>query len=1135
MIADEGGGLQFSQGQSLTVEAWVSVEEMGEGANRYIIGKGRTGAEGFGKENQNWALRLRGESGEARLSFLFATPPEAGGDVWHRWTSAAGIRPRDGWHHVAVSYRFGEPASLRAWIDGAPTGGSWDMGGATDKAPVVDGDAVWIGSALGGAPGNSFIGALDEIAVHRGLTGDEDMAARFRREGPPRVIAAERPPELGEIESGVVQLWAHEGAVSHDRWPRGAPGEAVALLRLPDFYLHRLPHRYDDWGIRESWAAPVHLRMAAEVPLPAGRHELLLRTRGLSRVWIDGVQAVETKPHGGSSDGHGPVLPLPEPPAPGMSRVRYGDREHRAPLELGEARSVRVVLESLVGGKKLRADPGEMLLAIRLEHEVGFRLLAPSAPGGAAIDPSSMEARRARSEAALRAADARARREAAASMDAFWDDRHRRGRAAAEEHRIAHAGVDGFLAGKLDAARAAATGGDAAGAAAFHGAVLPVLSRHCLRCHGEKEKGGLRLDSRAGALEVIDLADPAASEFLLRLATDDPDERMPPSGARLSAEELATLEEWVGSGAAWPPAPLPAMAEGEPVRLDDAAFARRAFLDTVGVPPSEPELRAFLESDSADKRSELIDRLLADPRLADGWLPFWQDLLAENPNILKPSLNNSGPFRWFLHEALRDGKPLDRIVTELILLRGSEREGGSAGFGFAADNDSPFAEKGHVIASAFLGVEMQCARCHDAPYHESTQRDLYALAAMLAREPLSVPESSTVPAAVFAGREGRPPLIAVTLPPGEPVAPQWPFGDLVDADSATRWATDPGDPRARLAALVTSPENRRFAEVSVNHIWRRLIGTGIVEPAHDWESGRPSHPELLAWLADELIASGYDTRHVIRLVMTSDLYSRAGGGRNREASPEARLFVAPDRRRMSAEQVVDSLYAASGRTMEVEELTFDPDGRRPATTMISLGKPLRAWEFASLSNERDRPSLALPRAQAVSDVLQAFGWSPSRAAPVHRREQAPDVLQPGVLANSTLSSWVSQAADGSDLADLAVHAQSPEALVESLYLRFLGRRPEPGERSTAVNVLADGFGERLVPDAEIVRPIPPDPLRRVSWTNHLNKEANAIKLVAEQRARAGDPGDPRLRVGWRERYEDLIWALINSPEFVWLP
>ena len=112
---------------------------------------------------------------------------------------------------------------------------------------------------------------------------------------------------------------------------------------------------------------------------------------------------------------------------------------------------------------------------------------------------------------------------------------------------------------------------------------------------------------------------------------------------------------------------------------------------------------------------------------------YWQDVLAENPNILNPTLNNTGPFRWWIYESLLDNKPMDLFVTELLRMKGSVRFGGPAGFGIASQNDVPMAAKAHVIGSAFLGVNMKCARCHDAPYHAWQQRDLFQMAAMLDR------------------------------------------------------------------------------------------------------------------------------------------------------------------------------------------------------------------------------------------------------------------------------------------------------------------------------------------------------------------------------------------------------------------
>ncbi len=176
--------------------------------------------------------------------------------------------------------------------------------------------------------------------------------------------------------------------------------------------------------------------------------------------------------------------------------------------------------------------------------------------------------------------------------------------------------------------------------------------------------------------------------------------------------------------------------------IGDAAFLRRVTLDTVGLLPTSAEVEAFLADASPDKRSRAIDRLLADTRWADRWVPYWQDVLAENPGMLKATLANSGPFRYWIYESLYDNKPMDRFVTELIAMQGSALYGGTSGFGVSSQNDLPMAAKAQIVSSAFLGMEMKCARCHDAPYHPFNQEDLFNIAAMLQRAPLKVPGTS---------------------------------------------------------------------------------------------------------------------------------------------------------------------------------------------------------------------------------------------------------------------------------------------------------------------------------------------------------------------------------------------------------
>lgn len=1159
-------GFDFTNGDSISIEAWVNLADINDGENVYVIGKGRTKP---GWNNQNWALRVREQEGTGRISFLFATPLEkdAAKDAqWHRWTTTSGFAADSGWHHLAVSYTFGEPASVRGWIDGKPVGGAWDMGGSTTVAPVVDDDDIWIGSAMGGSAGNSFRGSLDDIVVHRGVLTDDYVKSNARRvakadENKPAPPAT--APEMGAIPAGQVLVTFSEGAETSDMWPKPGAKPLVEVSRwlTPDFAVPRLPMRYDDWGIRESWKLPVLMRAACDLQLAPGKQRLMVRGRGLGRLWVNGKLIATTKALKGSTDGHEPVKPLVDAPAPGVRPVCFGNEEVFADIEVGADGKCHVIYEMMCGGKKFRSEPGETCLAIQTADGKSYALVQPGAKTPAPLTDETWEAVAARAEKSLSQLDDATRRKLASSQDEFWNKRHEAAAKWAAANPVAASvsepgsvhsqpqgnPIDGFISAKIQQALASSAGAGLGEAKKFHDDVLPILRDNCFRCHGEKEKGGLRLNTLEAALKggksgdaAVVVGKPDASELIKRIVTEDEDEddRMPPKEP-LKPEQIAALKKWIADGAKWPLPPVSKEEVAQPPAVSDAAFLRRAYLDTVGLPPTEKESREFLADRSADKRAKLVDRLLADERRAENWLGYWQDVLAENPSILKPSLNNSGPFRFYLLEAYRDGKAMDRVVTELVMLRGSEREGGTAGFGMAADNDAPKAQKGQILAGALLGTELQCARCHDSPYHATLQRDLYQLAAMMERKTITVPKTSTVPAGFFE-KKGREALIKVTMKPGEPVEPKWPFAKYLGIDDGPEFdalCRNPKDSRERLAALITAPQNTRFANVMVNRIWKRLIGAGFVEPAHDWEGRVISHPELLAWLAHEFVKSGYDARHIERLIMTSKLYEREATGKNLKAPSEKRFFAAPDRRRLAAEQVVDSLFAASGKSLAhaSDELTFDPDSRRPADTMVNYGKPCRAWQFTSLSNERDRPSLSLPRAQAVADVLEAFGWTGSRQSPRTDRETDPNILQPGVLANSVMASWITRISADSGLADLAVSARSPAELVDSVFLRFLSREPTSDERKKLSAALASGFAERLIAPADVKQPVPPPRISPVTWSTHLVEEANTIKIEMERRARAGDPADPRLEPKWRETYEDFIWGIINTPEFVWIP
>jgi mono/diheme cytochrome c family protein len=1132
--------LRFGAGDEITLEAWAKVRSLGEGQHVYLIGKGRT----KGRPNQNYALRLKGEGGQAKLNFLFSSAPGADGKSgWHRWTGSASFS-LTGWHHLAVTYRFGDPGSIRGYVDGKPVRGTWDMDGATDRAPVTDEDDVWIGAGNGGGTGNGFDGWIDDVAVWRGIVPEEEMAARYQHVPPPPAVTRGEVP-AGEV---LVQI-AEEGVPAKAAsWPEEPP-KVTEQYRERAFGFFEEPIRYVGTGVRGDRANPHLFRAAAVVRLPAGKHRLLLRARGGSRLLVDGVPVLTTPFNNTAGSGHGRVATQREylDLGPDFRFAPPGNRESWTEF-VSPGGEHFVIVETLVGGaigkSARRPELGETVVAWSPQGETSWRLLSPrdevipyTDPGWAAYEAerrAHLDEVNAASRARLRAAHA-----------GYWERR----RAVAREWLAAtpeisppplpagypaRNAVDHFLADRI--ARATAERGAVRpGDVDFFREVRPILEANCFQCHqGGKAKGGLRLDDRAEAFRggksdgpAVAPGHPERSSLVARITTDDPDAFMPPKGKPLSPAQVDLLRTWIAQGARWPETRTDHLAL-TPL-ADDLTFLRRVFLDTVGVPPTLDEIAAF---EANPDRAAWIDRLLDDPRAADHGMGYWLDVLAENPNILNPTLNNSGPFRWWIHESLRDHKPMDLFVTELLRMEGSERFGGPAGFAVASQNDVPMAEKGVIVASAFLGVEMKCARCHDAPAHRSSQEDLFRLAAMLKRETLEVPKTSSVPMDRFHGL-GRAPLIQVTLRPGAKVAPAWPFAEFCEESVARDLAEDPGNPRDVLAALITAPQNERFAQVMANRLWARYMGRGLVPDVADWEKERASHPELLAWLGREFVRGGYDLRPVARLILNSHAYQRAVDPALAETPA---LFTAPAARPLQAEQIVDSLFAATGKPFRTEEASLDIDGSRDLGNSISLGQPRRAWMLTSTSNERDRPSLALPRIQAVVDVLEAFGWRGARQNPVSVRETGANIIQPAILSNGTMGKWLTVLSDDHGVTDLALAAASPEDLVDRLYLRLLTRRPAPGERAAHAAHLAEGFAGRVRPS-----PPPAAPSGRrerplyVSWSNHLDPEATVLRQQEELRAREGDPPTCRLEPAWRERLEDVLWSLLNAPEWNFTP
>lgn len=466
-------------------------------------------------------------------------------------------------------------------------------------------------------------------------------------------------------------------------------------------------------------------------------------------------------------------------------------------------------------------------------------------------------------------------------------------------------------------------------------------------------------------------------------------------------------------------------------------------------------------------------------------------------------------------------------------MKGSKLGGGPAGFSMATQNDVPLAERALVLATAFNAKDMKCARCHDSPVNPFSQQNLFAMAAMLNRSPLKLPGTSTVPA----GPNGeRSQLITVSLEPGATIDPVWPFAsetasspELLEAWS--QLLQNPADTREQLALHLTHPVQSPFAEVIVNRLWERLFGRGLMPQSDRWDNAHRENAEILAALAQQHIRDGYDLKKTAAVLLESTAWQRQTAA---DDSPLLPLFGALPIRRLTAEQMVDSLYVAAGKQFDAEVLTLDPEGRRPDSSFLNLGVPRRAWHFCSLSNERDRPALALPVAQTIYDLLTVFGWRDSRPSSQSSRPTEATVLQSLTLANGSAGHRLIQLSDGSALTEQVIQADAIDRLTESLFLQILTRRPDSEESQLIEQELNAGFADRIIADA-VVPDQPVIKRNQVSWSNHLNPEATRIKQELELAARAGDPPSVRLTPEWRIRAEDVVWALMNSPEFAFIP
>lgn len=468
---------------------------------------------------------------------------------------------------------------------------------------------------------------------------------------------------------------------------------------------------------------------------------------------------------------------------------------------------------------------------------------------------------------------------------------------------------------------------------------------------------------------------------------------------------------------------------------DDHTFLRRATTDISGRIPTLEEVNAFLADTSADKRSKLIDRLLEEPEFADHWANKWADLLRPNPYHvgIKATFN----YDHWIRQSFHDRKPWDQFVRELLTARGGTfRDGSVVMF---RDRRQP-EELTTLVSQLFIGVRLDCAKCHHHPFEVWGQDDFYSFAAYFSKigrkgTGISAPISGSEEF-VFTGTSG-----SVTHPvTGATMTPRPLFGEAPPV-------VEGQDQRESLAAWITSPNNHLFAQVMSNRVWADLLARGFVEPVDDLRATNPpTNGPLLKALGEHFRDSGFSITELIRVVANSHVYQLSSLPNETNAA-DTRNYSRHYRHRLRAEVLLDAVSLVTGVPQEFDAMPPDSSARQ-------------LWTHRS-----------------DSLFLDTFGRPDPNQDPPCERMSDSTVVQSLHLMNSE-KLYRDIGSDSGTAKSLADSEKSAEEISGELYARVFGRKPTVEETALVTELLA-----------------------------------------AEGAVR-------------RQVIEDLMWAMVNSAEFV---
>jgi hypothetical protein len=437
---------------------------------------------------------------------------------------------------------------------------------------------------------------------------------------------------------------------------------------------------------------------------------------------------------------------------------------------------------------------------------------------------------------------------------------------------------------------------------------------------------------------------------------------------------------------------------------DDATFLRRVTVDLCGRLPTADEARAFLADQRADKRARLIDRLLDSPDYPAYFALRWGSIL-RNSNLAGANQAAYAFHDWIKDQIARN-TPYDEFVRGVVAAAGEWRDAPAVNW-YWQMRDDQLHQTTADTAQVFLGIRLQCARCHHHPYEKWSQDDYYGLAGFFTRLGR---KSFGEPPPYFASAN-------VTTGEKDPRTGRAPEPKYLDGPAAKFSAEE--DPRHALVDWMARPDNPFFARALVNRLWGHFLGRGLYHEVDDLrDSNPPSNPELLDALAMDFIKHKFDVKHVIRTILNSRVYQLASEPTeaNRKDRQNFARFYA---RRMIAEVFFDAVNQAAGAKAG---FSGAPSGAR---------------------------AVDLPHEGFGSYFLDTFD-RPRRVTGCEcERSSGATLAQVLLLANSDEVENKLRAADGR-VAKLVEAKKSTEEIVEELYLTAYARRPTKAERDKAV-------------------------------------------------------------------------------------